>query len=465
MRKVNTKGPDNGTRNAMGMGELRVLRRLNKYEFAVELDVMRSGVNNNQWDYRDVEKHYLSFLGTPILVAYVNGRVGDGHNMRERLDPRTGETYQSFTDATSERIVGALSEDPADLTLETKDGQTWLRAKGKLWSFYAPELVEKIVRTGRMEVSAETNVLEGHREGETEVFTDWEGLGVTILGEHVAPAIPGAQIAALAAMKKEFQQLKLRAAALATGRETDPAHQNTSREGVKKSMNKRDVKRLGAKFPEHRIVAMSQDKMTVGLVDRNGTPWLYTFLPEDKGEVVLNRLTQAELTVNFVQKDEGAAPLAADLEEIVDYVSSESAAAAAKCETLEEELNAAKETVETMKQAEHRRRMDAVKDGVKKALEEIASAADDDEDEDDLEEESRAIEENAERYASMEDEDGKFTGAEQARADLMAQCAEKRIQRQKQHKKKKENAFAWDHFGQQEGGGDGIDGMLSRING
>ena len=106
-----------------------------------------------------------------------------------------------------------------------------------------------------MEVSAETNVLEMSKDGDVEIFTKWEGLGVTILGEHVAPAIPGAQIAALAAMDKEFRQLKLRAAALANdqGNDEDPKPQNTSREGVKRTMNKRDITRLSPKFPGYKI--------------------------------------------------------------------------------------------------------------------------------------------------------------------------------------------------------------------
>ena len=142
MRKVNMRGPREKPADC-GTGHLRVLRRVNKYEFAVELEVMREGINQNRWDYRNMAENYLSFLGQPILVAYVNGQIGDGHNTREKMNPRTGEMYQSFTDATSERIVGALSEDPAEFSLVEKDGQTWLRAQGKLWSFYAPELGEK----------------------------------------------------------------------------------------------------------------------------------------------------------------------------------------------------------------------------------------------------------------------------------------------------------------------------------
>ena len=82
-----------------------------------------------------------------------------------------------------------------------------------------------------MEVSAETQVLESHTDGDIEVFTDWVGIGVTILGDDVAPAIPGARIAALAAVREEFNSVKLRAAQLnkAPGK-SRKYHENINRE-------------------------------------------------------------------------------------------------------------------------------------------------------------------------------------------------------------------------------------------
>lgn len=126
------------------LGELKVMQKLSDYEFGVELWVMREGPNRNNWDYRNLDKFYLSFVGRPILVAYVNAgtKVGDGHNMTERTDPRTGEKYYSFTDGTAERIVGTLSDDEKDFSIRERDGKKWLVAKGRLFAFYAKELVD-----------------------------------------------------------------------------------------------------------------------------------------------------------------------------------------------------------------------------------------------------------------------------------------------------------------------------------
>lgn len=122
------------------------------------------------------------------------------------------------------------------MSLRERDGETWIVAKGRLFSFYAPELVGKIVRTGRMDVSAETEVRGeiGH-DGDVEVYRDWIGIGVTILGDDVDPAVPGARIAALSSMEGEFQELKLRAAALRSGTT------EKTKKGVENHMNKQAI--------------------------------------------------------------------------------------------------------------------------------------------------------------------------------------------------------------------------------
>ena len=460
MREIKTKLPEGrGYR-----GELRVLRKLSDYEFGVELWVLRDGPNENNWDFQNLEDNYLTFQGKPILCAYVGSRIGDGHNMRERRDMRTGKTYQSFTDATAERIVGTLSDDPGDLSLVPKDGHTWIVAKGRLWAFYAPELVEKIVRTGRMEVSAEIDT-KGESldtDGGVEVYTAWEGLGVTILGDDVPPAVPGAHIAALAAMREEFARVKLRAASLSRG--TPKTNKTTSREGVRKPMNKRDVARLAPKFEGYRIVGLSEDCMRVALVDKTGAPYTYTFHQEDGGQVIGTRLTPAKLSVSFAFcAEEGETQLSADLADIVDFAVGESAEQCKNAEELSKELEQAKAAIQKMEEMEHARRLESVKEAVQATLAELADAAEGDDES--MEDEGAEAEKNAEEYAAME-KDGAFCGDKQARADLMAAFSEKRVEKMKKAAAAKKNAFAWENLGRGDEGGDagGIEDMLNFLN-
>nr|DAV13394.1 MAG TPA: hypothetical protein [Caudoviricetes sp.] len=438
-------------------GEIRVLRRLSPYEFGVELRVMREGKNRNDWDYRNLAEHYLSFVGQPILVAYVDpNHPGDGHNMREKFDPKTGELYYSFTDGTAERIVGTLSDDPKDFTLVERDGHTWLDAKGRLFAFYAKELVDYIVKQGTMEVSAETEVEED--PAEPNIFYNWVGLGVTILGKDVQPAIPGARITAMAALKKEFNQVKLRAASYRAN-EAKKQARKIKHQGVKKSMNRQALARLAPKFEGYRIVGLSEDGNHVALMDDKGGAYEYTFLAEDNGAVVPTRIREISLCAFIGEGDEA---VTVDADAIYEIGFNAASQESGDVHDLTERLNAANETITRLQQAEHERRVNEVKDTLKRTLAEIRVASH--EGDEDLSGEMDRLAANAEQYAAMEDE-GRFVGAERARRDLMAVKGEKDTVRANELAARRKNSFAWSNGAGGSEGDDGIAGMLSRING
>lgn len=444
--KPGTRPTARETGGAFGM--LRVMQKLNDYEFGVELWALRNGVNNNKWDFRNLEQHYKTFLGRPILCAYVGSKIGDGHNMREVHKP-TGETYYTFTDGTAERIVGTISEDPSDIRLERVEGYTWIVAKGRLFTFYAPELVEKIVRTGRMEVSAETEVHDVERDGDVEIYSNWTGLGVTILGDDVKPAVPGANIAVMAEMREEFEGLKLRAAAL---------RNNETNKGAENYMNKRAIAKLAPKFEGYRIVALSEDGLTVGMVDAAGAPYTYRFAT-DSGEVVTAKPAAAKWKLSLCT---GEADFPVEMDDMIDYVVAQKQLSCKSAEELQSQLDAANAKIRAMEEAEHARRIAAVKESLTKVLSdmeqmdrEVCAAVKGD---------VQAMQENAAHYASME-RDGKFTGCEAARAEALAKFTEKRLEAVEAEKKRKASAFAWNNAGGSTGSGDSIEELLNAING
>lgn len=437
-------------------GELRVMQRLSEYEFGVELWVMRSGLNENNWDYRNMREHYLTFVGQPILCAYVGRKVGDGHNMREVRDPYTGEKGYTFMDGTAERIVGTLSDAPKDFSIVEKGGNEWIRAKGRLFQFYAPELVEKIVRTGRMDVSAETDTKKSHMEGKTEVITDWAGLGVTVLGDDVPPAIPGARIKALSAMQEEFKTLKLRAASLDPGK---GSNETNKKKGVN-NMSKKAMEAMSEKFKGYRVVALSEDGMHVGLVDSAGSAYTYAFNAEDNGTVVESRIKPAYLTAAFPFGEGAEATV--EVSDIVDYACAAKGQQAEDVKALQARLEAAEEKIRTMEATEHERRVEAVKEAVNGALEDIRACAM--EGDADMTETAKGLCDRAEEFAAMET-DGKFCGADRAVLDLMAAHGKAQTEKRKKEMAAKQHSFAWNNPKTNSGEGGGIEEMLARMNG
>lgn len=431
-------------------GEIRVLQRLNQCEMEVELDILRNGLIHvggsfgedkqqkepvTNWEYLNVDKYYTTFAGKPLLIAYVGNRVGDGHNSQTVIDRETGEEYISYMSSTSERIVGMVSEVDSDLTLIERDGYTWIRAKGRIWTNYAPELTEKLLRTGRMSVSVETNVLESEVENGVEKMTAWVGLGVTILGDGVDPAVPGANVRVLAAMQEEFESMKLRVASL---REEDGEPQkaesqtesnnnsNNTKKGVRNRMNNVLRKELEAKFPDYIIAGASEDGMTVALLSKNGADaFTYAFEDSDKGNVVDERIRPVSLSA--IVKD-GEREVEVDVTRVTGIYDTEIA-------RLNEENKSLKECVETLQKGqkdmearETARRIKASKDAAEKQLSEInANRAECERFEDII---IDGIRKKAEDGAFVEcvDEEGNWCGESAVCAEVCEVCMKKQME-------------------------------------
>ncbi len=339
-------------------GRLVVLSQDDQLNYEVRLEVMRSGLNRNNWDYQNIEQYASTFRGTPILCAVVNGEWGDGHNTREDTDPVTGVTTYSFTDDTAERIVGCIYDtDDAVWTEEKEDGETWVYARGKLWRFYCAELVDDIASRGSAEVSAETLVSEA-QEGEDgrEIFTDWQGIGVTILGSHVAPAVPGAMVkaASYTAMREEFESLKLKAASLYNQKpQAEP--NNDHKERILK-MNKKTLKAAQALMPEGYLVLAANGSNYC--VCHEGS--VQTIALEE-GVFNADNLNDCALTAKVTLGD---AEVEVSLNSVLESMYADSA-------KLSEQLDAEKTVsanlqieIDKMKQEEALRRVQAAKDAV-----------------------------------------------------------------------------------------------------
>ena len=426
-----TSLPFDGNGLRVLQGSLRVMSRLNEYLYNVELELLDERVNANKWQYANLDKHRAAFAGIPILIAYVQGQggtqIGDGHNMRERRD-RNGETFMSFTDADSERIIGSLSDDEADIRLENRNGNRWIIGNGTIWAWYAREAVEKIAEQGRMSISIETLVTENRMEGDVEIEESYVPLGVTILGDGVPPAVRGANIRP---NMKSFREMKLRAASFAP----KPTESNTTTKGVRKMNNKR-MEKLRSLFPDHDILTVSEDGRTVALMNRSNGELSGHCFAEGMEDVVLeNGALDVENSIDIHLSN--GTKIAVDYDAVLGKYAALADKAARKLAEVEKTLDASESRVKELESAERKRRISAAKEAVKNELKDINDMLDN--------EGAEALDDSACNeviqeiengdYSEMVDENGEWCGAERACAALKARCMDRMKRNSAKHRK------------------------------
>ena len=459
-------GDGKAARTVSVPGRLQVLERLNPYEFAVQVDIMREGLNNNKWDYRNLREYYKTFLGQPILIAYVGNKIGDGHNMREEIAPDGGRVY-TFTDGTAERIIGVLSDDEKDFTLYERGGHLWVAAKGKIFTFYAHEAVEKIIATGAMDVSAETDVFESEDGPDgTEIFTSWAGLGVTILGDDVPPAIPGARIKQLAQLREDMDGLRLHAASLIREDEEKKRTPETKTEkGVKTTMNKRELAQLQQKFDGYTVLGASDDGRHVCLMRNEDCAFCgYTFA--DDGVVVPERIKtmRAITTFTFGEGEENAVAL--DAGTATDEISAKLIRANADAEAKDKKITDLEGQVKTMQENERVRRIEAAKAAVNSKFDAVNRFREQCYDNELREKVCQMCDEG--KFNPCEDEDGRWCGDKAAVNALMALCGEAQAEMDQKEAQKHQKGFnAWsdaldDSGNKSASGADGLMAFLEK---
>lgn len=466
------------------MGEMRVLERIGDLFYKVEIEVMRDGVNRNNWDYRNVNEYADTFKGCPILTAYVGNKIGDGHNMDQKMGP-DGEMYFSTMSPYAERIVGCIGENEGDIRVEERDGQKWIIARGRLWRFYHKELVDKIASQGRMAVSAETEVFEGEQNGSIEVYTKWRGLGVTILGDDVQPAIPGANVKALSELTATLNAMKLRAAALEAkpeegpdgGEPEEPDHDdpdepdddreeedegeedgeeriNAVKQGVRKTMNKKQLAEMAKRFGDGCRVLAADEKHVCML--KNGELSAYVFDSANE-TIVPEHFVQPNVTACFRFDEENV------IDVDISDVTAELAANSAEFERLynaeKERADKAEDAVRKMQEVEKTRRIQDVKNALKARLNEIMA-----------EMEVEGCEEICDELCGQAEEyvgdcgNAEWNGAEMAADELNARCMKRVLEAARKKNESEKKTLAWD-LGTVKGGKpeDGLNGAIERI--
>ena len=459
--KIVTPDPADESIVRIVTGNLRVLEKTNEFIYKVELSLLDDRTNRNDWRYENLEEHAHLFAETPILCAFIGDQVGDGHNFTMRRDKETGEEYASFLAPTAERIVGYIPAN-GNVSVVERDGNKWIVAQGQLWTWYAHELVEKIARQGRMEVSIETLIDKMHMDGSTEVFEKYQILGTTILGDGVAPAVAGAGIKALAEAKDACKELNIKAASYVE-QQPKKTEKDQSKRSVR-TMSKLALSDIQEKFTDYRVLAASEDGLHIALLDNKGCACAYTFASkEDTAAVIPERIVKVGAKVPITFED--GTEIAVDASEFTSPCMEELATVKTSLNAVSSELESAKAEVATMKEFEAKRRVQAAKDAAKRALEAInADRCAEEQIGCEVLDEVNAAADNGD-FAECYDADGCWNGEEKACAALKAACMDivTSMDKAKAEAARKVNALSV--MGKERHDVGGIDSLLDRING
>ena len=464
-------------------GSLRVLSEGEGLKQKVEVMLLNDEINRNNWRYLNLEEHRKLFADTPILVAYKGKKVGDGHNFDEVRNP-DGTVTASFMSATAERIVGWFKSE-SDIRIETIGNKTWIIGTGYIWKWYAQELVAKLRGQGRandgMAVSIETLIDEMHMDGDTEVYTKYQILGTTILGDGVLPAVKDAAIRALSAIGTTgIRELTLRVASAEVSQPrtsedsdgifddpqpTEESEHDNGSEGKpgpvknkeKTLMNSKLNKELAALFPDFRFISATEN--SVALCSADGDFYRVPYSVEN-GQIIPGAKTVVNAVVVLGEGDEA---ISLPLDDLRNEDKAKIESLTSKLNEAEKKAADAEEKNKALEARETARRLKSVKDAINARYAEICESTDGAEV---CKESVDALltEGKLASYAAKEDENGEFCGDEIARRDVDAICMEAVISAGKKAKENAAHRYAFDFPTGSGESGDSIDALIGRMS-
>ena len=458
-RELKTKNGEQKSSEKIGTlrvmsGKLKLLNRSGDYLFPVELWMLNDLVNRNEWQYEGIEQSAPKFLGKPILTAYVNGRVGDGHNFQMQEDAN-GDPAPSFTGPTDERIVGAISEDAGDVRIEKVDGATWVVGIGTIYAWYAKEVVRKLrdyAEQGReIPVSIETLVSKSRVENGVEIEEEYIILGVTILGDHVKPAVAGARIAALSQMEGKLRELKVRAASYA-------AENNTLQKGSKNMSvyTKKQLETLQAKVgSKWHVLAAVEDENGIHAALRNDSYDFarYDFAAHDE-PFAESKLVSCAATIDM------GIGTPVDMTPVLDEITRLN-----KALTDEKAESAKKDSqIAAMNATENKRRAKEAKEIAARTLSDFNANRAEKIADNCIQSVLNDIEGGV--YTAMTDKEGLWCGGASVKRDVLAICAEKVQESDKANAERTKTVFSYEKFRSDAAAKDdgSVRGLLDRLN-
>lgn len=440
------------------VGLLKILAEKDGWKQKVELWLLNSEVNRNNWQYLNLEQHKGLFAETPILIAYKGDQLGDGHNF-DKVELPNGQVVASFMGSTSERPVGFFPTN-AEMRIEEKDGKEWIVGVGWIWKWYAQELVAHLKEQGLegMSISIETLIDEMYMNGDTEVFTKYQILGTTILHETVAPAVADARIRALSALGIDnIRKETLRVASMYQERNKNPQTKNNKEKQT--IMNKKSLKDM---FKGCQILEVVGNKVALLSCDKHEA-FVSSVTKDDSGALVEGGKIAVNATVVF---GEGENEVKVALDSVIEQFKTENEELKTQLADKEETIKALSKANEKMQTQETERRKEAVKTAIDNRFAEIKANSDADFADNECDE--LKTDEKINAFIAMEDQDGKFIGDTEAVKAVDARCMSKIIEAHKVRANSQKKTYAWDMQHDKDGNkknADDIDATVAEFSG
>lgn len=419
-------------------GLLKILAEKDKWKQKVELWLLNSDVNRNNWQYLNLDEHKSLFAETPILIAYKNGELGDGHNFEEVKLPN-GKVVASFMGSDSERAVGFFPTN-AEMRIEQKDGKEWIVGVGWIWKWYAQELVAHLKEQGLegMSISIETLIDEMYMNGTTEVFTKYQILGTTILHETVKPAVADARIRALSAFGiDKIREETLRVASMYQEQKKYNPQTKTNKE-KQTIMNKKSLKN---NFKDFNVIEVVGEKVALLSIDKHEA--YVSAVTKDERGIVEGAKINVNATVVFGEgENEVKVALDTVLDSVLGDTKKENESLKQAVADKETTIKALSEANEKMKNQETNRRKEAIVSAIENRFEEIKNNSG-------IEytnEECNQLktEERINQFIQLEDKDGKFVGVAESVKAVDAICMDKIIEANKERVNTQKTQYIWD---------------------
>lgn len=328
-----------------------------------------------------------------------------------------------------------------------------------------------------MEVSIETLVTKEHQEENVDVEEEYLVLGITILGNGVAPAVAGANIktlAELSELRSNMAENILKAASF-LGEEPQPSGDANPEQEPKDNTEKgvsdliyltrKEIGKLANKFNGYKILNAAREddgKTRICLMSKSGEISTYT-LENENETIVPEKMLSATVcgSVSFGEE----CSMNVDVQDLCDTLSENLAQSNQDLEQCQQDLAAANERIKAMETAEKARRVQAAKDKAKTVLNGLNAKRDAKAKFDEAILNPIIADIEAGKYTEKVNADGLWIGDAEVERDV--KCAAMNEQEKMDAKKAEANetTFIYDRFNEAKGNQpDGIEGLLNSLD-